>query len=74
MGASATPKALADGTVYSVQKGSFRYSEFYEAGINDLWRAFAYDIRERVKKGEDVTKDLNEFFVKMVNDVLAMNK
>ncbi|MPL93883.1 hypothetical protein SDC9_40031 [bioreactor metagenome] len=74
MGANATPKALADGTVYSVQKDSYRYSEFYEAGINDLWRAFAYDIRERVKKGEDVTKDLNGFFGQMVDQVLTMNK
>lgn len=74
MGANATPKALADGSVYSAQKDSFRYSEFYEAGINDLWRAFAYDIRERVKKGEDVSKDLNGFFDQMVDQVLKMNK
>lgn len=74
MGATETPKALADGSVYTVQRDSFRYSEFYEAGINDQWREFIYEIRERVKKGEDVTKDLNGFFVNMVDTVLKMNK
>ncbi|NLK19038.1 MAG: hypothetical protein GX310_04545 [Synergistaceae bacterium] len=74
MGANETPRALADGTVYTVQKNSYRYSEFYEAGVNDLWREFAYDIRERVVKGEDVTKDLNKFFSDMTDLVLKMNK
>ncbi|NLA90515.1 MAG: hypothetical protein GX843_02590, partial [Synergistaceae bacterium] len=57
-----------------VQKDSYRYSEFYEMGVNDLWREFAYDIRERVEKGEDVTKYLNKFFADMVDLVLKMNK
>lgn len=74
MGADATPRALADGTVYRTQKDGYRYSEFYEAGINDEWRAFIHDIKEKVAKGEDVTQALNENFLKMVNLVLSMNK
>jgi hypothetical protein len=55
-------------------KGQLQVQRILRGGINDLWRAFAYDIRERVKKGEDVTKDLNGFFVQMVDQVLTMNK
>ena len=73
MGASATPKALVDGTVYETQRGSFKYSEFYEAGVNDEWRKFIYTMREKVKKGEDVTKEMNDNFLQMVNLVLSMN-
>lgn len=73
MGATATPKALMNGTVYKTQKESFRYSEFYEAGINDEWRSFIYDMRKKVEKGEDVTKELNDNFLYMVNKILSMN-
>jgi hypothetical protein len=74
MGANATPKALMDGTVYRTQKEAFRYSEFYEAGVNDEWRRFIYAVRPKVEKGEDATKDFNDYFLRMVNLVLSMNK
>lgn len=74
MGADATPKALMDGTVYQAQKDSYRYSEFHESGVNDIWRRFIFDLRERVQKGETVTKELNENFLTMVNMILSMNK
>ncbi len=74
MGADATPRSLVDGTVYSVQKESLRYSEFYEAGVNDEWRFFIHGIRDKVAKGEDVTQTLNEHFLKMVNMIISMNK
>ncbi|NLB84225.1 MAG: hypothetical protein GX791_08285, partial [Synergistaceae bacterium] len=70
----ATPKALMDGTVYQAQKESYRYSEFHESGVNDIWRRFIFDLRERVQKGESVTKELNENFLTMVNMILSMNK
>lgn len=74
MGATATPKALVDGTIYTTQKASYKYSEFYEEGINDVWRNFIYDVRAQVKKGESVTQQLNDNFLQMVNLVLDMNK
>lgn len=74
MGANATPKALMDGTVYRTQKEAYRYNEFYEAGVNDEWRRFIYSVRQKVEKGEDATKDFNEYFLRMVNLVLTMNK
>ena len=74
MGANATPKALMNGTVYETQKESFRYSEYYEAGINDEWRRFIYTVRQRVQKGEDVTKELDDNFLQMVNRILLMNR
>ena len=60
--------------MYSVQKESLRYSEFYEAGVNDEWRFFIHGIRDKVAKGEDVTQTLNEHFLKMVNMIISMNK
>jgi predicted nucleic-acid-binding Zn-ribbon protein len=32
-----------DGTVYDTQLKSYNYSEFYEAGINDIWRKNIFD-------------------------------
>ncbi len=74
MGASATPRALMDGTVYQTQKEAFRYSAFHEEGVNDAWRRFIHEVRPKVEKGEDVTKALNDNFLQMVNLVLSMNK
>lgn len=74
MGANVTPKTMIDGTVYETQRTAFKYSEFYEAGINDEWRKFIYSVREKLQKGENVTKDLNENFLQMVNLVLSMNR
>jgi len=74
MGATATPKALMDGTVYQTQREAYRYSPFHEEGVNDAWRKFLHDIRPKVIKGEDVTTALNDNFVQMVNLVLSMNK
>jgi len=74
MGADATPIPLMDGTVYEKQKSSFKYSEFYEAGINDMWRKFIYETRTKLEEGKDVSKDLNENFQKIVDFVLAINQ
>ena len=73
MGANATPRALMDGTVYEKQRTSFEYSEFHEAGINDMWRKFIYGVRADLKEGKDVQEELNENFQKMVDFILAMN-
>lgn len=73
MGARETPKALMDGTVYETQRKSFAYSEFYEAGVNDMWRKFIHEMRQKVKEGKDVTGDLNANFSEMVDWVLSMN-
>jgi hypothetical protein len=74
MGAQKTPRALMDGTVYDTQLKSYNYSEFYEAGINDIWRKNIFDFRKKLENGEDVTKELDAFSLEMVNLILSMNR
>ena len=74
MGANATPVALMDGTVFETQRESYRYSEYYETILTDEWRRFISGIRGKVEAGEDVTEELNDNFLYMVNKVLSMNK
>lgn len=74
MGATESPKPLLDGTVYALQKGSYRYSAHLEAGLVDQWRRFIYKTRNSLLKGEDVTESINKNFLEMVELVMFLNK
>jgi len=75
MGATETPIPLLDGTVYWLQKESFRYSEYHQTGINNKWwlRHFI-PVREQLLEGKDVTESINKNFIEMVELVISMNK
>lgn len=74
MGATETPRALLDGTVYTLQKESYRYSDYHQSGINDKWKEFLYQARNQLEKGQDVTDSINKNFMEMVELVVSMNK
>jgi len=74
MGATKTPKAMLDGTVYKLQKGSYRYSDYHQSGINDKWKEFIYTTRNQLAEGKDVTESINKNFLEMVELVMSMNK
>ena len=74
MGATETPRALLDGTVYVSQKESYRYSDYHQSGINDKWKEFLYATRNQLADGNDVTESIKKNFLEMVELVLSMNK
>lgn len=73
MGATETPRALLDGTVYTQQKGSYRYSEYQQSGINDIWKAHLDAVRKQLAEDKNVVKSINDNFLYMVKKVLSMN-
>jgi hypothetical protein len=75
MGATETPRSLLDGTFYWLQKESYSYSEYHQAGINNKWWLSHFvPIRDQLLEGKDVTESINKNFLEMVDLVISMNK
>jgi hypothetical protein len=72
-GATATPKALMNATVYAYQKANVVIlDKVFESQIHTEWETFYNDTKTKVP-GQNVTDSLNDKFLYFVNKILNPN-